>query len=154
MPIDCAKETWKERQPLLWHALLLALGYSKPLCELSRALTALIRKEKIQLFLTPKLCWTCYRLLIPGQSGIKWLLQGYPCLDSRVAIGIVSCLGNKIPPDGVPPGLTNAGFLTYLNRRVNISFSWNLLIRTLSQLGSFESLAGMTNSLGQNTTKM
>lgn len=57
MPIDGAKETQKERQPLFWYVFLLALGYSKPLCELSNALTALIRKEKIQQFLTPQATW-------------------------------------------------------------------------------------------------
>lgn len=45
VPIDGAKEIQKERQPLLWYAFLLALGSSKPLCELSRALTALKRED-------------------------------------------------------------------------------------------------------------
>lgn len=56
VPIDPSKGDTEGKAAILWYVFLLALGYSKPLCELSSALTVLISQEKTQQLLTLKPC--------------------------------------------------------------------------------------------------
>lgn len=148
VPIDDAKETQKERQPLLWDVFLLALGYSKRLCELSNALTD--QKRECPAVSHPQAMLNGVQVSHAGAVRVRVDAARLALPENLICHRYYFMSWQQNPSIWMPQALTSARFLTYLHRRVKLSFAWNLLIRTVSQLGSFESPAGITNPLGQD----